>query len=134
MAKAADAAANACLLFEVARVFWHLNWSYAPPLPDRSQRKDWLIWAQLFGTCQECHTWHIHISKTAYYMWHANCPFLCYHKLVIDTIRVQPDEAVAKMYPEVPLPDKVKVLEPDVASKYSGGLLNSLKLKKDWPG
>ena len=133
VAAASDAAADAALKFKVAqrRVFRHLNWTYSLPLPERIKRKDGLVWAQLFGTCKECHTRHVQISRKAYYMWHAYCPFVCYHKDIIDTIRIQEDEAAAKRYPEVPLPDKVKVVEPDHASKSSGGELNSNKLKKD---
>ena len=133
VAKAADEAADACLMFEVARrkVFRHLNWVYSLPMPERSLRREGLVWAQLFGHCKTCHTRHVQMSKKAYYMWHAYCPFLCYHQEVIDTIRLQVDTVAATMYPEVPLPPKVTVVEPDNASKSSGGQPTSKKLQKD---
>ena len=94
---AADKAADACLLFEVARrkVYRHLNWNYQMPLPERATRRDGLIWAQLFGPCKKCHTKHVNISRKAYYMWHAYCPFVCYHNGVVDTVRLPVDEVVA---------------------------------------
>ena len=133
VAAAADNAADSCLSFEVARrkVFRHLNWNYLLPLPERSTRSEGLIWAQLFGNCKDCHTRHVQISRKAYYMWHAYCPFECFHKDVVDTIRMQPDEIAAKLYPPVPLPSQVKVVDPETASKSSGGILSSQKLKKD---
>ena len=133
VATAADEAADACLMFEVCRrrIHKHLNWTYSLPLPERSARREGLIWAQLFGDCQTCHGRHVKISKKAYNMWHAYCPFVCYHKSVVDTIRFQPDEVAATMYPEMPLPDKVQVAEVDTASKSSGGRVTSTKLKKD---
>ena len=81
---AADAAQDACLTFEIMRrkVFRHINWTYLMPLPERSKRSDGVIWAQLFGNCVQCHERHAQMTKKAYYMWHAYCPFVCAHRLL----------------------------------------------------
>ena len=76
VAESSDQMHDACLVFEVARrkVYKHLNWNYSLPTPERSLRREGLIWTQVFGECHQCHMGHIKLSKKAYYMWHA------YHK------------------------------------------------------
>ena len=71
------------------------------------------------------------MSKQAYFLWHAYCPFLCNCKNIVESIRVQPDEEIAKALPELVMPPQVKVVNPQKASISSGGVVTSTKLTRD---
>ena len=114
------------------RAFLHLNARYdMPQWDERASRHTHLFYARLEGKCKECHNRHVRVSLTDYLLWQGSAPFLCFHRNVVQSVRMEADPERAKSRPEIMLPPECKQVAPETGSVTSGGVVTLSKIEKD---
>ena len=114
------------------RACLHLNIPYLMnDFRSRSMRQSGVFWVRIESNCKHCNNRHTQLPLQEYLLWQGAAPFLCDDKGVVQSVRMEADQAKAVSKPAIKMPTKLTKITPPAASVTSGGFLTVNKLQKD---